>query len=100
MKKTKLDSYEQEIEKNAEKWIPAAAKTLAKVDAVIDHARKTKNINIRISASDLVQLKERSTKEGLPYQTLISSVLHKYVTNQFVEEDEILQSIKLLKAVN
>lgn len=96
----KLDEFEKSIEKNAHAWAPANPKTISKVNAIIDNARKTRNINIRISENDLVHLKERSTKEGLPYQTLISSVLHKYVTNQFVEENEMLQSIKLLQAVN
>ena len=42
--------------------------------------RKDKRINIRISNRDLALLKRRALEEGIPYQTLISSVLHKYVS--------------------
>jgi predicted DNA binding CopG/RHH family protein len=38
---------------------------------------KTKNINIRLSEQDLYRLKAKATEEGLPYQTLASSILHK-----------------------
>jgi predicted DNA binding CopG/RHH family protein len=41
--------------------------------------RKNKRVNIRISERDLKELQRIALKEGLPYQTLISSVLHKYV---------------------
>jgi predicted DNA binding CopG/RHH family protein len=48
--------------------------------------RKDKRINIRISEKDLVNLQKKALQEGLPYQTLISSVLHKYITGQFKEK--------------
>lgn len=48
--------------------------------------RKDKRVNIRISEKDLVGLQKRALQEGLPYQTLISSVLHKYVTGQLKEK--------------
>jgi len=42
--------------------------------------KKDKRINIRISSRDLASLKRRALEEGIPYQTLVSSVLHKYVS--------------------
>lgn len=42
--------------------------------------RKDRRVNIRISSKDLVALQKRAIREGVPYQTLISSVLHKYVS--------------------
>lgn len=39
---------------------------------------KTKNINIRLSERDLMRLKRKAAEEGLPYQTLASSILHKF----------------------
>ena len=42
--------------------------------------RKYKRINIRISSRDLEALQRRAMEEGLPYQSLVSSVLHKYVS--------------------
>ena len=45
-----------------------------------DSFKKEKRINIRISKRDLEALQRRALEEGLPYQTLVSSVLHKYVS--------------------
>lgn len=47
-------------------------------------SRKDRRINIRISARDLEDLQIKAMEEGTPYQTLIASVLHKYVTGQLV----------------
>jgi len=42
--------------------------------------QKNKRINIRISEKDLTHIQRKAIEEGLPYQTLISSVIHKYVS--------------------
>ncbi len=47
--------------------------------------RKDKRVNIRISERDLKELQKIALKEGLPYQTLISSILHKYVNKAQTE---------------
>ena len=47
--------------------------------------RKDKRVNIRISERDLKELQKIALKEGLPYQTLISSILHKYVNKSQAE---------------
>lgn len=47
-------------------------------------SRKEKRVNIRISARDLEDLQIKAMEEGLPYQTLMASVLHKYVTGRLV----------------
>lgn len=44
--------------------------------------RKNRRINIRLSQIDLEALQIRAVQEGIPYQTLVSSVLHKYVTGR------------------
>lgn len=46
---------------------------------------KDKRVNIRISSRDLEDLQARAACEGMPYQTLMSSVLHKFVTGRLVE---------------
>jgi len=48
--------------------------------------RKDKRVNIRLSERDLVNIQKRALKEGLPYQTLMSSILHKFITGQFKEK--------------
>jgi predicted DNA binding CopG/RHH family protein len=45
--------------------------------------RKDKRINIRISSRDLESIQRRALEEGIPYQTLVSSILHKYVSGSF-----------------
>ena len=47
--------------------------------------RKDCRVNIRISGRDLQGLQKRALEEGIPYQTLISSVLHKYLSGSLVE---------------
>jgi len=47
--------------------------------------RKDSRINIRISSKDLRALQKRALSEGLPYQTLIASVLHKFAEGQLAE---------------
>lgn len=49
---------------------------------------KDSRINIRISSKDLRALQKRALAEGMPYQTLVSSVLHKFVEGQIVEQSE------------
>ncbi|HCY75207.1 MAG TPA: antitoxin [Ignavibacteriales bacterium] len=48
-------------------------------------AAKNKRINIRLSEKDLANLKAKSLEEGLPYQTLVASVIHRYVSGKFKE---------------
>jgi len=48
--------------------------------------RKDKRVNIRISERDLVRLQKTAMQEGLPYQTLISSILHKFINGRLVEK--------------
>lgn len=46
---------------------------------------KNKRVNIRISERDLIMIQKKALEEGLPYQTLISSLLHKYINGRLVE---------------
>ncbi len=48
--------------------------------------RKDKRVNIRISEKDLVGIQKKAVEEGLPYQTLISSVIHKFVSGRLIEK--------------
>ena len=47
--------------------------------------KKDTRLNIRISSQDLKSLQKRAIEDGLPYQTFVSSLLHKYVTGRLVE---------------
>ncbi len=54
-------------------------------EAARNTLQKDKRINIRISSRDLANLQKKAAKEGVPYQTLISSALHKLVTGKLKE---------------
>ena len=47
--------------------------------------RKDRRVNIRMSNRDILALQELAQEEGIPYQTLMSSILHKYVTGRLIE---------------
>ncbi len=96
MKGNKLDDCEKEIERHGSEYIPVSGRKRQRIESILERSKKTKNINIRISEFDLENLRKRSEEEGIPYQTLVTSVLHKYVTDQLVEEKNILKSLRLI----
>lgn len=53
---------------------------------------KDRRVNIRMSSPDLMDIQARAAEEGVPYQTLISSVLHRFVTGQFIAKPSRLAS--------
>ncbi len=78
-----LASYEAEEWKSAKKTKEQKEQYRAYARATL---RKDKRVNIRISERDLLALQKRAVRQGIPYQTLISSVLHKYVNGGFTEK--------------
>jgi len=79
----KLNKEEKEIleayEKGVFKSVPNVKKKIARYrEYAKSTLLKNKRINIRISERDLVHIQRKAVEEGLPYQTLISSLLHKY----------------------
>jgi len=81
----KLDAYEKELLEMDE----SGKISLGPIDAIekstlMEAARETlqkdKRINIRMSGRDLLSLKRKANRFGMPYQTLISSILHQYVS--------------------
>jgi len=96
MKPDRLLADEKAIENEIENLQPVSAAKKKKIENIITQAKKNRSISLRISNFDLEKLKERAEKEGIPYQTLINSILHKYVTNQFFEKDQVLKSFSLI----
>lgn len=85
----KIDAYEEEIlsayEEGKLKSV-ATKKELAKFKAAARAtAIKDRRVNIRLSSGDLSDIQAKALEEGIPYQTLIASVLHKYVTGRLSE---------------
>lgn len=89
--KLNLTSDEKEILESYEnnEWVSVATPSeLEKFKAAAKATfKKNKRVNIRISEMDLELLQEKAMIEGLPYQTLMSSVLHKYVTGRFTDKN-------------
>ena len=87
----RLDSEEKEILEafNAGKLkrVQDINQELSRHKVIADATfKKDTRINIRLSSKDLRALKARALKEGIPYQTLVSSVLHKFADGQLVEK--------------
>ena len=51
--------------------------------------KKDRRVNIRISSKNLEALQKKALEEGIPYQTLISSVLHKYVNGDWLSRSSV-----------
>jgi len=86
MKYYELDKEEKELLEEFERgeWIPVKDQAKARkeaIEAAKNTLNKIKNINIRLSARDLLKLKAKAMQEGIPYQTLVSSILRRY-TNE------------------
>ena len=81
----KLDAYEKELLEMDESGkislgpIDAIEKSTL-MEAAGETLQKDKRINIRMSGRDLLSLKRKANRFGMPYQTLISSILHQYVS--------------------
>ncbi len=88
---SRLDSEEREILEAFEKGELKRAKDIEQElerhrEAATATFRKDARINIRLSSRDLRSLQALALREGMPYQTLISSILHKYVDGQLVDK--------------
>ena len=87
---TKLTKEEKEILDSFDKgeWVPVAnlAQRKKELSAYARNTlRKDKRLNIRISERDLIELQRKAVKEGLPYQTYVSSIIHKFINGTLVE---------------
>lgn len=87
---SKIDDYEREILGAYDQGQLKAVATKAELAKIKAAARATaikdRRVNIRLSASDLGDIQVKALEEGIPYQTLIASVLHKYVTGRLSEK--------------
>ena len=91
MKEKYLDDYEKELmgtlESEELKPVENVKKEIEKHQTYARNTlKKDKRVNLRISSKDLEKIQVTAIKQGLPYQTFMSSVLHKYVTGQLKEK--------------
>ena len=85
----KTDAYEADLlaafDKGALKSVATKAELSRFKAAARATAVKDKRVNIRLSSGDLQDIQIKALEQGMPYQTLIASVLHKYVTGRLAE---------------
>jgi predicted DNA binding CopG/RHH family protein len=90
MQKTELDKEEQDILDSFERgeWKPVTNRN-REIARHVNYAKNTlakdRRINIRISSKDLEEIQTIAVEDGMPYQTLMASVLHRFVSGRFVE---------------
>lgn len=90
MQKIKLDKEEQDILDSFERgeWKPVANRR-REIARHVTYAKNTlaknRRVNIRISSKDLEELQAIAVEDGLPYQTLMASVLHRFASGRFME---------------
>ena len=88
---TKLDSYEKEIldafEQGTLKSVTDPEAEMADaLEAAKNTFNKNKRVNLRITEQDFDLAHIRALEDGIPYQTLLSSIIHKYLTGRLVEK--------------
>ena len=88
-------SYEEQIARDYEKGrFKSVAPAKAELKRFKEAARvtfiKNRMVNVQLSSPDLMDIQTRAAEEGVPYQTLIASVLHKFVTGRFTEKSSRL----------
>jgi predicted DNA binding CopG/RHH family protein len=91
MAKIRLDKEEQAILASVEagEWLPVDDLEARKEEyQKIARAtfRKDSRVNIRLPKRDVTAIKVKAMEEGIPYQTMMASILHKYVTGRLVEK--------------
>ena len=84
MKEIKLSKFEQEIEDNIQNYIPISKTEEEDIKKIIAKGKQRKTITLSMPKEDLEGIRIKAKEEGLPYQTLIISLVHKYVTNRLV----------------
>jgi predicted DNA binding CopG/RHH family protein len=88
---SKTDPYESDLIAAFEKGALKSVATKAELSRLRAAARATaikdRRVNIRLSTGDLQDIQVKALEEGMPYQTLIASVLHKYVTGRLAERE-------------
>lgn len=99
MAKIKLDKEEKDILDSYERGEWKSVKNLdEEIEKHRGYARQTlkkdKRVNIRISSMVLEELQTRAVEDGMPYQTLISSILHRFVTGRLIDKQKSNKSFE------
>jgi predicted DNA binding CopG/RHH family protein len=95
--KRKLNAEEQILEDDMEKLQPVNAAKRQLIEGIIDKANEKRSISLRLKSNDVELLKRRAEAEGLSWQTLLSSIVHKFLSDQLIDRRSILKSMEILR---
>ncbi len=87
----KLNKYEKDIKESVEsgEWeqIPDFKEEAKRYQEVAGATlKKNRRVNIRMTERDFIHIQKKAMNEGLPYQTYISSILHKFINDRYIEK--------------
>lgn len=91
----KLSAEEKRLEAEIERgeWTSVPGKELRKLGSEMAEAARAQSkearVNLRLNYEDVESIRHKAKQEGIPYQTLIGSVLHKYATDQLFDEKAV-----------
>jgi predicted DNA binding CopG/RHH family protein len=98
----KLSAEEKKMESEIENgdWTSVADSEISRlrsemVDAASNQSKEAR-VNLRLNPEDVEKIRVKAKREGIPYQTLIGSVLHKYATDQLLDEKAIEAVVRKL----
>ena len=94
-----LDAEEQWFEEHADEFVDTSDQVRAQlINAAVNTQNKTERMNIRMSKTDMDNLKAIASREGLPYQSLVSSILHKYTAGLLVDLNEAKKILRVSRS--
>jgi predicted DNA binding CopG/RHH family protein len=97
-KNQRLNAEEEKLEADIAQFQPVNDAKKLLIEDLIDKANeKRRSISLRLKSNDLERLKRRAEAEGLPCQTLLTSIIHKFLSDQLVDRRSILNSIEILR---
>ena len=90
----KLDAEEMQYEADSALFVPvenqpAEREKMMRAAALYENRENKKSVTLRVSAADIAALKEEAVSSGLPYQTLVSSILHRYVSGNLIDQAQV-----------
>ncbi len=92
-----LTEEEKNIEDNINNLKPVSEEKRQRVKKIIDKAKRSRMISLRVNEDDLKQIKKKAEKKGIPYQRLINMVLHEYATDALLDKEEVKKIFNTLK---
>jgi len=89
--KYRLTKEEKQIEKDMENYKSISLGRKKAIERDMKRIARKKVITLRVNETDLLKIKQMAEQEGMPYQTLIGSLLHKFASNRLCEKAPLIR---------